>query len=53
MKDQTDCKVGTYKINVEDRNIAKTAADEVSFNFMRRHQVAEEDSDIPLTELIR
>jgi len=44
---------GLFKLNAEDRDIKVSAADEVKFNFKRRHQVVEEASDIPLSDLIR
>ena len=48
-----ESKEGRFKLNAEDRDIKVSAADEVMFNFMRRHQVVEESADVPLTELIR
>ena len=52
-KNNKQSKEGLFKLNAEDRDIKVSAVDEVRFNFMRRHQVVEEASDIPLSELIR
>jgi len=49
----TGTKEGTFKINDEGKDIKQVAVDEVTFNFMRKHQVVEESADIPLSELIR
>ena len=52
-KDLAESKEGVFKLNDRDKDIKTTAADEVWFNFMRRHQVVEETANIPLSELIR
>jgi len=36
-KDLAQSKEGTFKLNDKDKDIKMTAADEVWFNFMRRH----------------
>ena len=36
-KDLSDSKEGTFKLNEEGRDMKVSAADEVNFNFMRRH----------------
>ena len=41
-KDRAESKEGLFKLNDRDKDIKTTAADEVWFNFMRRHQVVEE-----------
>ena len=53
MKEITDSKNGVFKLNAEDKDIKEAAVDEVWFNFMRRHQVAEETSDIHLSVLMK
>ena len=52
IKEPKECIEGTFKLNAADRDIKVSAADEVAFNFRRRHQVVEETADIPLTELL-
>ena len=52
-KDLAESKEGLFKLNDRDKDIKTTAADEVWFNFMRRHQVVEETANTPLSELIR
>ena len=38
MKDKAEgTKEGKFKLNAEDKDIKVSAADEVMFNFMRRH----------------
>ena len=53
MKEITDSKNGVFKLNAEDKDIKEAAVDEVWFNFMRRHQVADETSDIHLSVLMK
>lgn len=43
---------GRFKLRDEEKSIQPTATDEVSFNFMRRHQVIEEATDMALSDLI-
>ena len=53
MKELNDSKNGVFKLNAEDKDIKEAAVDEVWYNFMRRHQVAEETSDTHLSVLIK